>query len=143
MSTSIDTRITGWFALAAAALLAVSSGCTTLSGGGVRQQGQSSTNEPTSHTDCLTQAEIAATGLPTAYEVVERLRPSFLQDLRVWAGAPRTVYLDGIRLGGLGELRSVDAHMVLEIRLLSPRDATMRFGAGNDAGAIVVVSGRP
>jgi hypothetical protein len=92
--------------------------------------------------------EIARAHPGSAYEAVERLRPAFLRETR---GVPlfgeRTVYLDGMKLGGLRQLQTISAYSVREIRYLSAIEATARFGPGNPSGAIVVVTdlvpGRP
>jgi len=88
----------------------------------------------------ITEAEITRAGAGTAYETMEQLRPWYLSLTRT-RGAPceRVVYVDRTRLGGLDALRGIQSASVREIQILDARDATMRFGSGHCAGAIVVV----
>jgi hypothetical protein len=50
------------------------------------------------------------------------------------------VYLDGVRVGTLDELRRLRADAVAEMEYLSPSDATNRFGTNHDTGAILVTT---
>jgi len=89
----------------------------------------------------LTEPEITREGARTVYETIERLRPRYLSRTRTrGASCERVAYLDGMRLGGLDELRGVSAVSVQHIRSLSGPDATTLFGRGHCAGAIVVVT---
>jgi hypothetical protein len=88
----------------------------------------------------------------SAYDIVRVLRPSMLtsrgittarsqSQSRVWeADHGIKVYLDGIRYGGVESLATIPANTVREIRWLSAGDATIRYGTGNVAGAIVVAT---
>ena len=87
----------------------------------------------------LTGSEITRAGAHTAYEIIERLRPSYLSRTR-GASCQRAVYLDGIRQGGLDELRRIPAESVWQIRRLDALDATTYFGTGNCSGAIMVMT---
>lgn len=93
----------------------------------------------------ITRAEIVESNLMDAYEVVRQLRPAFLQRRRarsVTGDVVRdpVVYMDGVQRGGPEELRLIDAQNVEEIRYLDATDATMRFGTGHSAGAILVTT---
>lgn len=97
----------------------------------------------------LTMEAIAPYDHMTAYEVIERLRPEWLSARQAGAflgGNARIgedlvqVYLDSVRLSGVDELRSLEGRHVAEIRYLGSSDATMRFGTGHSAGAIMVTS---
>jgi hypothetical protein len=84
--------------------------------------------------------------------VVQRLRPAML---RVRSGSTSRsdngmtsidasanevqVYLDNQKMGGLRALEDITISQILEIKYLSPNDATTLFGTGNTAGAIQVV----
>jgi hypothetical protein len=50
------------------------------------------------------------------------------------------VYLDGVRVGGLDELRRLRADTVALMEYMSPSDATNRFGTNHDYGAILVTT---
>ena len=76
----------------------------------------------------------------TAYEVVERIRPLYLtSNLDLSPNAEREVYLNGVRLGGLNELRSIPAKEVKEIRFVRAIDG-VAYGVGRSGGAILVIS---
>ena len=104
--------------------------------------------------DEIPKAEIEAASVQfgSAYDIVRVLRPSMLT-LRgittarsqsrspVWeADHGIKVYVDGIRYGGVESLATIPANTVREIRWLSAGDATIRYGTGNVAGAIVVAT---
>lgn len=96
---------------------------------------------PLRSADVLTAAEIAPANVGTAYDAVKRLRPAFLMSmLGPSPFAERAVYLDGVRLAGFQDLQLVPAAAVREIRFLNSVDATTRFGTGNSAGALVIVT---
>ena len=98
----------------------------------------------------LTADEIAEVAALTAYEAVEYARPQWLRprSLRagttpVMGGGDRTgpvVYVDGVRVGAIDELRRLRADTVAEMEYLSPSDATNRFGTNHDTGAILVTT---
>jgi hypothetical protein len=101
----------------------------------------------------IPEAEIAATGLQTLYEVIERLRPSMLRtrgQVGRLSGATGSepgasnsgikVYLNGTGVGDISMLRTIQASSVKQVQYLSSSDATTRFGTGHDAGAILVTS---
>ena len=98
----------------------------------------------------LTADEIAEVSALTAYGVVEYARPQWLRPRRLRAGATPAmggsdragpvVYLDGVRVGTLEELRRLRADAVAEMEYLSPSDATNRFGTNHDTGAILVTT---
>jgi hypothetical protein len=98
--------------------------------------------------DVITQEEIQqAPGASTAYEVVRLLRPQFLyhrgvQSVRqpVDPSAGILVYVDGVRSGGIDQLRSIPADQVAEIRWLNARDATTKYGTGHGYGVIAVTT---
>jgi hypothetical protein len=97
--------------------------------------------EPIPSSMILTAAKIAGTRATTAYEALTLLRPTFLTSPRGWTpGGGPVVYLDGVRLGGVERLRNVLATAVSEIRLLTAGEATLLYGAGHLAGAVVVTS---
>ncbi|MEJ2185647.1 MAG: hypothetical protein P8Z36_06870 [Gemmatimonadota bacterium] len=97
--------------------------------------------------DTLEADEIQAAGaeIQTAYDAVERLRPRFLR-LRANATAgvgtnradPVVVYINGIRRGGVAELRRIRAAQVERIHYVRPTDAQTRYGNNHGSGAIEV-----
>lgn len=48
------------------------------------------------------------------------------------------VYINGLKARGLGDLRTITPVPRIRITRLGPRDAAARFGAGHEAGAILV-----
>ena len=93
--------------------------------------------------DVISRPEITASNASTAYDAVAQLRPDFLRGRSINTRArQRTetplVYLDGSRLGELGQLRSIPATIVQSIQLISASDATTRWGTGHPAGVIEV-----
>jgi len=92
----------------------------------------------------LTETEISSVDTPTALDAIQRLRPQYLRSASVPGAADGpVVYLDGIRLaGGVEALRDIAATTIREIRRLDALDATARFGAGHQGGAIVVTTKR-
>lgn len=106
-----------------------------------------SSERSSSNRDVLTRAEIDAAGpqIQTAYEAVQRLRPRFLRERSnptAGIGAnrvdPIVVYINGVRRGGVAELRRIQIRNVEEIRYVRPTDATTRYGMNHGSGAIEV-----
>jgi hypothetical protein len=88
----------------------------------------------------ISEADIASSHGTTAYEVVDRARPLYLMSkLDLAPNAEREVYLNGIKLGGVGELRLIPAAEVKEIRFVRAIDLSA-YGVGRSGGAILVVS---
>ena len=111
---------------------------------------------PKGRANLITEEEIAFLGgtVPTAYGIVQRLRPAML---RVRSGNASQssdggstdvganeimVYLDNQKLGGVRALEDITLSQIKEIKYLSASDATTLFGTGNSAGAIQVVGKR-
>lgn len=109
----------------------------------------------------LTREQIQKAQSGNLYEVIQSLRPEWLQtrgtgsmretargsaegiggEINVRPGIPAIrTYLDGSRLGDVDALRTVDAGMIGEARFLSPAEATQRWGAGHLHGAILVLT---
>lgn len=90
----------------------------------------------------LTAAEISGARVSSAYEAVERLKPNFLIRARGQPDlAERAVYLNGIKLlGGIENLRTIEASTVFQIEFLNRLDAVVRYGTGSSAGAILVTT---
>jgi hypothetical protein len=97
--------------------------------------------------DTLEAEEIQAAGaeIQTAYDAVERLRPRFLHvranptvGLAASRADPVVVYINGIRRGGVAELRRIRAALVERIHYVRPTDAQTRYGNNHGSGAIEV-----
>ena len=98
----------------------------------------------------ITAEEIAQNPPSSAYELIERLRPSFLRTRGAVHGVPTAgandlqpvdlvVYMNETRLGGTDQLRQIVTTDIQEIRYYSASDATTKWGVGNSAGAIQII----
>ncbi len=94
----------------------------------------------------IIRSELERSAYGSAYEAIERLRPSWL-----WERGSKTiqnsdphpvVYVDGMRRGGLSELYTISVDDVESISLISPADATTRWGTGHMSGVILVTTQR-
>ena len=97
----------------------------------------------------ITQQEISAAGMSgSAYEVISRLRPSFLvsRGQTTLSGdqsvAYPNVYLDDVAFGDINTLRNIDAAQIAEIRMYQSWEAQTKFGLGNSGGVIAIVTRR-
>ncbi|MEJ2186480.1 MAG: hypothetical protein P8Z36_11130 [Gemmatimonadota bacterium] len=94
--------------------------------------------------DVITAAEIQkVTGLTTAYDAVQRLRPQFLRThgRSTFVGSEGiVVYVDGMQRGGVDALRQIGINDVKEIRYVNARDATTKYGTGVNQGVIEVLT---
>ena len=85
----------------------------------------------------LTRTDIHTSGAATAYEALERLRPVFLiSKVDLAPLREREVFLNGVRLGGIAELRLIPASAVQEIRFVRAIDGG---GTGSGRGAAILV----
>jgi outer membrane cobalamin receptor len=94
----------------------------------------------------ITEDEVEASRAPTAYEVIQRLRPGFLTyrgetsfDKSKSQPYP-TVYVDGQEYGPIGTLRNIPASEISTIRLYRSWEATTKFGTGNMGGVIAITT---
>jgi hypothetical protein len=103
------------------------------------------------NSNVITSEEIAAGAGATAYEVIQRLRPSYLHTRGAMRGAPTgdsnnleavdvVVYVGDNRVGGSDQLRQISVNEIREIRYFTASEATTKWGTGHSAGAIQVLS---
>ena len=89
----------------------------------------------------ITADDITKSKAHNAYEIVSRHRPQWLRrrgvSSMVLQGGIR-VYLDERKMGGIEELRDINADMIGSIQYLDGVEATLRFGTGNGDGAILI-----
>ena len=108
----------------------------------------SGSDDQTRRNRYLISPEELATQPPlTAFEAIQRLRPSWLQSRGPVSSGAATrsfpqVMMDGIPLGDVNMLRDIPTDNVLEFRFISARDATTRFGTGYMAGVIEIITRR-
>jgi outer membrane cobalamin receptor len=93
-------------------------------------------------TNVITQAEIERTAATTVLEVIERLRPNYLQTRGAISMTQKdvgvVVYADGTLLGDVSALSRISAADVKRIEYLSASEATQRYGTGHVHGAILI-----
>lgn len=100
---------------------------------------------PRPNSQVIVAEEIDSSKLPTAYDVVLKLRPQFLNDrgrntvANSTSAFPR-VYLNGILYGEINSLREILASQITEIRYYNAGQAQGRFGSGNLSGALAVTT---
>lgn len=111
----------------------------------------SRTQTPIVDPDVITTDQIVRSKATNAYDVIATLRPQMLTA----HGAPTTrgqqpstagrqalpvvVYIDNVKVGPVDELKALGKLDVREIRYLSPRVATDRWGE-NHAGGVIFVT---
>ncbi|MBT8397625.1 MAG: hypothetical protein HKO65_01875 [Gemmatimonadetes bacterium] len=93
----------------------------------------------------ITRAEIDEAGPSNLYNLVQNLRPTWLQIRGARAasgGQGIPVYLDGSRVGEEDSLRGIHSDNVESLQFLSSQRASARLGMGHMNGAILVISRR-
>ncbi len=86
----------------------------------------------------LTSGEITAANLPTAYDLVDRLRRPWLRR-DATTGGDVVVYQDDRNIGTAEKLRDIPAATVSAMRYLANANAVRRYGNDVKGGVIVVV----
>ena len=79
------------------------------------------------------------------YDLIERARPRWLRSRGLTTPASSnlpvaTVFLNEQKFGALEALRSISPAQIQTAKWLSGPDANMRWGRGNDSGAIVLTT---
>jgi hypothetical protein len=94
--------------------------------------------------DTIARAEVEATNVSNALELIQRLRPEFLRPRTAGSGGTITpvVYVDGVRQGSTSSLQSIPKEIVFEVTYIDSNDATLRFGTGHGAGAVLISTRR-
>jgi hypothetical protein len=121
--------------------LALLSGCAGATAGGGRDY------DP----DLITREEIQASPATSLWDVINELRPRWLQVIEdasfSGGGSSILVYRDNVQLPGPEALRTMTPEMAVELRWLDRMEAASmlsRAGAsGQIAGAIVIVTRTP
>jgi hypothetical protein len=89
----------------------------------------------------LVQDQFADKGYTNPYDVIAALRSNWLESRGPNSFQSPTkvqVYLDGVRMGGVETLRTIDLRPVTYIRFFDGVAATARWGLDHGAGAIYV-----
>lgn len=102
-------------------------------------------NQTEYNSSVISEQEIDASGASTAYDAVKKLRANFLSyrgetSLRNNSSTEPVVYVDGQAFGNVAALKQLSAGQVAEIRLYRSWEATTKFGLGNMAGVIAVIT---
>lgn len=96
---------------------------------------------PSVDRNLLVPEQFADHGYNTAYDVIEALRSNWLAARGPDSFTSPTqvqVYFDGIRMGGVDQLRAIDVRPVTYMRFFDGIAATARWGLDHGAGAIYV-----
>lgn len=130
------------------ALLAVCSGVMLACASGPKSSASSAPTPtaersaaPATDQSRLTSDEITAANLPTAYDLVDRLRRPWLRKDAV-TGEDVVVYMDEQNVGGAEKLRDIPSVDVAELDYLDHDAATQRWGSDIKGSVIVVVRRR-
>jgi hypothetical protein len=107
--------------------------------------GSAPRNGPPRSRNVITAEEIAPLNVSTAWDIVQRLRPDYLRSrgstsITRPSAQYAVVYVNGVRAGGLEQLRSIRAGDVETIRYISASDATTRWGTDHSGGVIEVTT---
>lgn len=117
--------------VAGVGLSVLAAGCASGGGGGE--------GRPRMDPDLITAEELAEYPSLTCLEVIQRIRPRWLQ--RRGSEQNPVVYQNGNRIGFAEEvLPGIPANDVQSLRYLDSNDATTRFGTGHGSGAIEVTT---
>jgi hypothetical protein len=93
----------------------------------------------------ITTEEVRAIHAKDAYEVIQFLRPGWLQRRGAYSFGDDggiAVYLNGMRLRGIETLREIESGAVTSIRYFDAMAAQFRFGLSHNHGAIQVITER-
>lgn len=100
---------------------------------------QGGTSRATSSRNLISAEQIAESLEQNVYDVIRRLRPSWL---RPRGNLVARAFVDNTRFGDLEQLQSLALEIVQEIRYFSASDATTRFGTGYPGGVVQVITKR-
>jgi hypothetical protein len=111
-------------------------------GKGAEASATASSDTKSSATDQsrLSSDEITAANLPTAYDLVDRLRRPWLRRDAV-TGGDVVVYMDEQNVGGAGKLRDIPSVDVAELQYM-PNDAAVQRWGSDIKGSVIVVTRR-
>jgi len=102
-----------------------------------------SSSSPRPNASLITRAEAVEAGVSDAFQLVQKLRPAWLQRRNPTSFSQEgdvAVYLDGTRVGERDALRNITTDNVESIEYMDAGRATFRFGAGHQYGAILVTT---
>jgi hypothetical protein len=110
------------------------------------------TNAPSVDPDLITEDQIVRSKATNAYEVIATISPKMFTahgaattrgqqpPTEGRQALPVIVYVDNVKVGPIDELKAIGKLDLKEIRYLSPRVATDRWGEGHPGGVIYVTT---
>jgi hypothetical protein len=95
----------------------------------------------------ITADEIAKVNVQTAFDAVQKLRPTMLRrpsatSTNAQANGELVVYVDNTRFGPVENLRSIPANTVAAVRYYSASESQMKWGSNHPGGVIEVLTKR-
>jgi hypothetical protein len=96
--------------------------------------------------DLIGREEIVASNRSTAWEVIEMIRPQWLQGRSVQSVNRQggiLIYLDDVRYGNLDALRTINARDLWAMERFNGTAASQRWGPGHSDGVIVISTRAP
>jgi len=91
----------------------------------------------------ITEEQIDAARVPTAYDVIMKYRANFLtsrgpNSITLKQPKEPTVYLDNVEYGLVSSLRNIPAIQIAQIRFIEGWDAMTKYGSDHVAGVIQI-----
>ena len=102
--------------------------------------GTRSATPSSSHSRVLVYDEMHGSGAINALDAVYQLRSNWLLSSRARGAPDPQLIVNQAPRGSLDYLRTIPVNAVREIRFVSARDATVRWGTGYSGGAIHVIT---
>ena len=97
-----------------------------------------SSDRPIRQRNKILQEEIIEMkGVNSALDIINISRPNWLRS-GVGTASNISIYQNGMLIGGLDELKYISVQTIIEMKLLSPSEATTVYGTGNMLGAIEI-----
>ena len=95
-------------------------------------------NKPMKQRNKIPQEEIVELkGVNSAIDIINVARPNWLRS-GVGTSSNISVYQNGMYIGGLSELSYISVQTIIDMKLLSPSEATTIYGTNNMLGAIEI-----
>lgn len=95
-------------------------------------------NKPMKQRNKILQEEIVELkGVNSAIDIINVARPNWLRS-GVGTSSNISVYQNGMYIGGLSELNYISVQTIIDMKLLSPSEATTIYGTNNMLGAIEI-----
>ena len=97
-----------------------------------------SSNKPMKQRNKILQEEIVELkGVNSAIDIINVARPNWLRS-GVGTSSNISVYQNGMYICGLSELNYISVQTIIDMKLLSPSEATTIYGTNNMLGAIEI-----